>query len=129
MSHKPSILIAGAGIGGLTAALALLKRGFEVNVYEQAPVLGELGAGLQLGPDGTRILQALGLGDEMVKTVCIAAQKDVRLWDTGMRRKLFDLGEDSLERFGAPYWFVHRGDLHAFIQTRRLLDSRKQRTM
>tara|TARA_R110000751_G_scaffold95381_3_gene186351 strand:- start:21706 stop:22911 length:1206 start_codon:yes stop_codon:yes gene_type:complete len=116
MSHKPSILIAGAGIGGLTAALALLKRGFEVNVYEQAPVLGELGAGLQLGPDGTRILQALGLGDEMVKTVCIAAQKDVRLWDTGMRRKLFDLGEDSLERFGAPYWFVHRGDLHRVLR-------------
>jgi salicylate hydroxylase len=115
MSNKPSVLIAGAGIGGLTAALALLRRGFEVQVFEQAPELGELGAGLQLAADGTRILQALGLGPKMETVICEAACKEVRLWNTGETRKLFDLGEDSRRRFGAPYWFAHRGDLHRIL--------------
>nr|WP_043871309.1 FAD-dependent monooxygenase [Celeribacter indicus] len=115
MPKKPKILISGAGIGGLTAALSLLRRGFPVEVYEQAPVLGEVGAGLQIAPDGSRILIELGLEDAMEAVVCEADSKEVRLWNTGERRKLFDLGADSRERFGAPYWFVHRGDLHRVL--------------
>lgn len=116
MAGKPHILIAGAGIGGLTAALALLQRGYDVDVYEQAPALMEFGAGVQLAADGTRILQALGLESAMRKIVCEAAGKEVRIWNTGQTFKLFDLGEDSVRRFGAPYWFVHRGDLHTILK-------------
>ena len=117
MTTKPRILIVGAGIGGLAAALALGKRGFPVNVYEQAPELMELGAGVQISANGSRVLIALGLKDAMQRVVCEAALKEVRIWNTGQTWKLFDLGKDSIERFGAPYWFVHRGDMH-----RALLD-------
>lgn len=109
---KPTVLIAGAGIGGLAAGLALIQRGFAVKIFEQAPKLEEVGAGLQLAADGTKILIALGLREQMEEVVCEASGKEVRLWNTGERRKLFDLGEDSRARFGAPYWFVHRADLH-----------------
>ena len=120
MSTKPHILIAGAGIGGLAAALALLQRGFEVDIYEQAPELAEVGAGVQIAANGSRVLIALGLKPAMERVVCEATMKEVRLWNTGQTWKLFDLGRDSIERFGAPYWFVHRGDMHrALLQAVR----------
>src|SRR5690606_5355832 len=109
------ILIAGGGIGGLTAALALLQRGFDVVVFEQAPELKELGAGIQLAANGARVLIELGLEDRLRPVVCEAAAKEVRLWNTGQTWKLFDLGADSINRFGAPYWMVHRGDLHRVL--------------
>lgn len=115
MSHKPHILIAGAGIAGLTAALALLRRGINVDVYEQAPELREIGAGLQIGPNGSRVLIELGLAERLNGVVSEAASKEVRLWDTGQTWKLFDLGQDCIERFGAPYWMVHRGDFHKVL--------------
>jgi len=115
MPHNPRVLIAGAGIGGLTAALALLQRGFDVEIFEQADELRELGAGIQLGPNGSRILIALGLEAAMGEVVAEAAAKEIRLWNTGDTWKLFDLGRDSLERFGAPYWMVHRGDFHRVL--------------
>ncbi len=109
------VLIAGAGLGGLTAALALLARGVHVEVFEQASALRELGAGVQLGPNGTRVLIALGLGPALERTVCPASGKEIRLWNTGQSWKLFDLGESAVARYGAPYWMVHRGDLHAAL--------------
>ena len=115
MTSKPRVLIAGAGLGGLTAALALLQRGLDVELYEQAEELGEVGAGIQLGPNGSRILIALGLGEAMREVVAEPAAKEVRLWSTGETWKLFNLGKDSLERFGAPYWMVHRGDFHRVL--------------
>ncbi len=118
MTRKPRILIAGAGIGGLTTALALAQRGFRVDIYEQAPELMELGAGVQISANGSRVLIELGLEAAMRAVVCEAALKEVRIWNTGQTWKLFDLGKDSIERFGAPYWFVHRGDMH-----RALLDA------
>ena len=115
VTDKLRILIAGAGIGGLTAALALLRRGFDVELFEQADELREIGAGIQLGPNGSRILLALGLGPAMREVVAEPTMKEVRLWSTGESWKLYDLGLDSLERFGAPYWMVHRGDLHRVL--------------
>ena len=109
------IAIAGAGIAGLTTALSLLHRGWKVDVYEQASQLGEVGAGLQISPNGTRVLQSLGLEPALKAVVCQAKGKEIRMWNTGQRWKLFDLGDDCLSRFGAPYWMVHRGDLHNIL--------------
>ncbi len=103
------VLINGAGVAGLTAALALLQRGVEVTLTDQAGALTELGAGVQISPNGARVLQALGI--DLSGVACLAAAKEVRLWDSGQRWPLFDLGEDCRTRFGAPYWLVHRGDL------------------
>ena len=105
------ILIAGAGIGGLTAALALLRSGIDVEVYEQAPELKEVGAGVQLAANGTRVLYALGVGDELKALSCEAQGKEIRHWQTGETWKLFDLGPASIERYGFPYFTVYRPDL------------------
>jgi salicylate hydroxylase len=109
------VLIAGAGLGGLTAALALIERGFDVVVFEQASELREIGAGVQLAANGTRVLIALGLGPAMERIVCPAAGKELRLWNTGQTWPTFDLGDSSVQRYGAPYWMAHRGDFHAVL--------------
>jgi salicylate hydroxylase len=105
------VLIAGAGIGGLTAALALLEHGIEVEVYEQAAELKEVGAGLQLSANGTRVFYALGVGEKLKALSCEAQGKEIRLWNTGETWKLFDLGKVSVERYGYPYFTVYRPDL------------------
>jgi salicylate hydroxylase len=114
MSSDP-VIIVGAGIGGLVAALALLQRGIEVAVYEQAAELAEIGAGVQISANGTRVLHALGLERALGACAVEAQSKEVRHWKTGRTWKLFDLGAVSVERYGAPYLFVHRGDLHAVL--------------
>ena len=115
MSSRGRIAIAGAGIAGLGTALALIEQGLEVHLYEQSSQLAEVGAGLQISPNGARVLQHWGLEPELTPLVCEAAGKEIRLWSTGQRWKLFDLGEDCRARFGAPYWMVHRGDLHQVL--------------
>ena len=109
------VLIAGAGIGGLTAALALLKRGIDVDVYEQAAELKEVGAGVQLSANGTRVLHLLGVADALRALSCEAVGKEVRLWSTGETWKLFDLGAESIARYGHPYLTVYRPDLLAVL--------------
>ena len=108
---KHHILIAGGGIGGMAAALALLARGHDVDVYEQAPELKEFGAGVQISPNGTRALAALGVFEALQKLSCNTAGKEVRLWNTGRSWKLFDLGAEAIERYGYPYVTVFRPDL------------------
>ncbi|WP_047996266.1 FAD-dependent monooxygenase [Puniceibacterium sp. IMCC21224] len=115
MEKEQHVIIAGAGIGGLTAALALLRRGIDVDVYEQAAELKELGAGIQMAANGTRLLIELGLEEALLPIVSLAAGKEVRIWNTGQTWKLFNLGEDSIRRFDAPYWMVHRGQLHTVL--------------
>jgi salicylate hydroxylase len=105
------VLIAGGGLGGLTAALALLKSGCDVEVYEQAAELREVGAGLQLSANGTRIFYALGIGEALKAHSCEAQGKEIRLWNTGETWKLFDLGKISVERYGYPYFTVYRPDV------------------
>jgi salicylate hydroxylase len=109
------IAIIGGGIGGLTAALALIRRGIDVEVYEQAPELRELGAGVQVSANGTRVLHALGLQAALEQVQVLPAGKVIRLWNTGQSFKLFDLGMESVERYGSPYITIHRGDLHSVI--------------
>ena len=105
------IAVVGGGIGGLTAALALLKQGFDVDVYEQAAELREVGAGIQLSANGNRIFSELGVLKDLQKQACEAAGKEVRLWSSGQTWKLFDLGAESIERYGYPYLTVYRPDL------------------
>ena len=105
------VLIAGAGLGGLTAALALLRMGCEVDVYEQAAELREVGAGLQLSANGTHVFYALGVGQALKAHSCETEGKEIRLWNSGETWKLFDLGRSSVERYGYPYFTVYRPDL------------------
>jgi salicylate hydroxylase len=105
------VLIAGAGLGGLTAALALLRMGCEVDVYEQAAELREVGAGLQLSANGTHVFYALGVGEALKAHSCETEGKEIRLWNSGETWKLFDLGRSSVERYGYPYFTVYRPDL------------------
>ena len=114
VSRDP-VIVVGAGIGGLTCALALLRRGIEVEVCEQAPQLGEIGAGVQVSANGTRVLHALGLERGLADWAVRPQAKEIRHWKSGRTWKLFDLGVVSEERYGAPYIFIHRGDLHRLL--------------
>jgi salicylate hydroxylase len=105
------VLIAGGGIGGLAAAIALLRRGFDVEVYEQAGELREFGAGIQISPNGNRALHALGVFEALQKLSCDADAKEIRLWNTGKTWKLFDLGAEAVRKYGFPYMTVFRPDL------------------
>ncbi|HVE10674.1 MAG TPA: FAD-dependent monooxygenase [Paraburkholderia sp.] len=106
------IVIAGAGIGGLTAGVALLKRGFDVTILEQAQALKEIGAGVQLAPNATRVLYQIGVGERLEGLACEPPGKRVRLWNTGQSWRLFDLGAASRDIYGFPYFTLHRADLH-----------------
>jgi len=116
MPGSPRVLVAGGGIGGLTAALALLRMGCDVEVFEQAPELKELGAGLQLAANGTRALYALGVGEELKALSCEAEGKEIRLWNSGETWKLHDLGKVSVELYGYPYLTVYRPDLLGVLE-------------
>ncbi len=108
----PRIAVVGAGIGGLTAALALIRRGFEATVYEQAPELTEVGAGVQVSANGTRVLFELGLEDAIMAEAVVPRAKQIRLWNTGQSWKAFDVGPVSETLYGFPYVTLHRHDLH-----------------
>lgn len=113
--RQAHVLVAGGGIGGLTAALALHARGIEADVYEQAANPREVGAGVQIAPNGARVLCALGLGPAMEAIASVPAGKEVRLFSTGQAWKLQDLGTEAVARWGAPYWMAHRGDFHRVL--------------
>ena len=105
------IVIVGAGIGGLSAALSLAAKGFEVDVFEEAPELSEVGAGIQLSPNCTRILHRLGLGDALRKCAFVPEAVEVRHWRHGRTIVSTPLGATVQARYGYPYYHVHRADL------------------
>ena len=109
------ILVAGGGIGGLATALALAPGGHRVDVFEQAAVFGEIGAGVQLGPNVTRRLGQLGLAQGLAS---IAARPDalvVHSAGSGAMLARLPLGDAMQQRYGAPYFCVHRADLHGLL--------------
>lgn len=109
------ILIAGAGIGGLTAALSLLQKGFEVQLLEKAPELGEVGAGVQNSPNAVRVLFALGL-EAPLRAACFnPVGREMRLWDTGESCRAPASGTDMVAKFGFPHITMHRADLHRIL--------------
>ena len=108
-------ILIGAGIGGLTAALALSRRGANVTLIDRAPVLGEIGAGLQLGPNATRILFSLGLEAEVTSAGFRPAAAEVRLARDQTRLLRTELGSSAEARWGAPYLQLHRADLQGLL--------------
>ena len=115
MASPSKIAVIGGGIGGLAAALALLKRGLDVDVYESSAQLKEVGAGIQIGSNGTRVLYALGLEQALRRVQFIPSRREIRHWSTGETWNWFDLGATSVERYGTPHLMLHRGDLHGIL--------------
>ena len=111
-STNDPILIAGGGIGGLAAALTLAKSGYAVHVLEQAREFSEIGAGLQLGPNANKVLRKWGVLDILEPD--LVAPDELRFMD-GVSDQVIGqipLGQSFVDRFGAPYYVAHRGDLH-----------------
>jgi len=110
-SHSPKTIIVGAGIGGLAAALALLRAGHRVRVIEQSASLGEVGAGLSITPNASKALAYLGLADDLARIGSTPVAGSLRHYRTG--EDLVTLPQDrSRERYGYPLYHVHRADLH-----------------
>lgn len=112
------ILIAGAGLGGLSAAACLLQDGYDVEIYEQAPVLGEVGAGIQMSANAMHVLNHIGIGDRITSASVRPAAYVFRLHDTGDEIQRFALADDHLKLHNAPYNQIHRADLHEALVDR-----------
>ena len=110
-----SVAIIGGGIGGLTAAISLLQAGFDVRVYEQARWLSEVGAGINIGPNASRLLIRLGLRDELDKVAFRSPHFHQRRWQDGRTLTRMPLGHEIEDAFGAPHMIFHRGELHAVL--------------
>lgn len=114
-STDTPVLVAGGGIGGLAAALALVRQGFHVQVFEQAPEIGEIGAGIQLGPNAFHAFDALGVGD---KARGRAVYTDYMCMHDAIDESLvgkIETGEAFRQRFGNPYAVIHRADVHGAL--------------
>ncbi|OXS15185.1 salicylate hydroxylase [Zobellella denitrificans] len=109
---EQNVIVVGGGIGGLAAALALVRRGFRVQVLEQAPEIGEIGAGIQLGPNAFHAFDALGVGDKArgrsVFTDFMVMHDAIDEYQIGK----IETGEAFRQRFGNPYAVIHRVDVH-----------------
>jgi salicylate hydroxylase len=110
-----SIAVVGAGIGGLTAALTLARRGHAITLIERRTGFSEIGAGLQLSPNASRILIDLGFGPALRRVVTEPERVVVRAIRSGREIGQVALGAFMRERFGAPYWVVHRADLQTIL--------------
>ena len=111
------MIVAGAGLGGLTLANCLAREGFDVCIVEQARALGEVGAGVQISANGARVLHALGL-EEALRDVAFTPERgEVRHWQTGEVLATRPLGNSSLEKFGFPYYHLHRADFHGVLSS------------
>ncbi|WP_395689672.1 FAD-dependent monooxygenase [Aestuariivirga sp.] len=112
MSELP-VLVAGGGIAGLAAALGLSRQGHAVRLFEQAPAFSEVGAGLQMSPNGVRALRALGAWEAVEPSCVVPSEIHVRDGMSGRVLQRVRLGKPFEQRFGAPYRVCHRADLLA----------------
>ncbi len=113
--HALSIAIVGAGIGGLAAAATLRRIGHDVRVYEQAHTFARIGAGIQQSPNSIKVLRALGLEPRLRELAFRPDSSLNRQWDTGEITWERMLGDSVERKYGAPYFYMHRGDLHAAL--------------
>ena len=114
--ERKQVLIAGGGIGGLAAALACARQRVPVQLLERATQLSEVGAGIQLGPNVTRILQAWGLGAALTQVAAFPNQLQARDAQTGQVLGTLRLGERAQALYGASYATIHRADLQGLLQ-------------
>ncbi len=106
------VAVIGAGIGGLSAALCLARAGIsDVTIYERATALSEIGAGIQISPNGSRILHELGLGPALDAVAVRPRTGDMRRWEDWSLLSTSPLGDDVVAEYGFPYYHVHRADL------------------
>lgn len=115
MSATQQLLIAGGGIAAMAAACAVARAGWEVRVYERAPLFAEVGAGLQLGPNVTRVLRAWGLEEDLRAVAAYPERLVVRSAPSGAELGALPLASRAEHRYGAPYASIHRADLHALL--------------
>lgn len=115
LSQSFEATVVGGGLGGLTAALALRHRGIRVTVLEQAPQLGEVGAGIQTAPNASRVLLGLGLREQLEAIHTEPLDQVRRRWKDGSVVGLTALGQHCKDAYNAPYWHYHRADLHRVL--------------
>jgi salicylate hydroxylase len=109
------VLIAGGGIGGLAAALACSRAGWQVRLFERASEFSEVGAGIQMGPNVVRILNGWDLADRLAAIAAFPERLQVRNAVSGDELGVLRLGAAALQRYGAPYATIHRADLHQLL--------------
>ena len=109
------ILIAGAGIGGLTAGLCLAQAGHDITILERVDKLAEVGAGIQLGANAINVLNSLGLAEELKQVVVAPQAIHIRDFRSGKKLFISPLGNSYQEKFGAPYYHIHRADLYDIL--------------
>ena len=114
---KKQVLVAGGGIGGLAAALGASRAGWDVRLFERAPAFSEVGAGVQIGPNVVRRLQAWGLQQPLQAVAAFPSRLQVRNAVTGRELAALSLGATAVERYGAAYATIHRADLHGVLLT------------
>ena len=112
MTQQLPVIVAGGGIGGLAAALALVRQGFSVKVLEQAPEIGEIGAGIQLGPNAFHAFDALGIGEKARSRAVYTDEMVMHDAVDGSLVGRIPTGEAFRKRFGNPYAVIHRVDVH-----------------
>ena len=112
---KKQVLIAGGGIGGMAAALAASRAGWDVRMYERVAAFSEVGAGVQLGPNVVRCLQAWGLQKALQQVAAFPEKLQVRSALSGQELGTLELGRTAVQRYGAAYATIHRADLHALL--------------
>ncbi|TAN11062.1 MAG: FAD-dependent oxidoreductase [Burkholderiaceae bacterium] len=115
MNVSRQLLIAGGGIGGLAAALALSSAGWQTHVFERVAELSEVGAGLQLGPNATRLLLSWGLESDLRRVAAVPERIVARSALSGAELATLPLGASIEARYGAPYFTVHRAELHRLL--------------
>lgn len=109
------LLIAGGGIGGMAAALAAGRAGWDVRLFERAETFGEVGAGIQIGPNVVRILESWGLGPALEQVAFFPERLQVRDAVSGRELGVLPLGERAVRRYGARYATIHRADMHQLL--------------
>lgn len=112
-----SVAVIGAGIGGLAVAACLRQIGVDVTIYEQAPQFSRVGAGIQMGPNAMQVLTRLGLRERLAAVAYTPPALANREWDTGEVTFSLPMGNRAEETYGAPYFLLHRGDLHEALTT------------
>jgi salicylate hydroxylase len=114
------VIIVGAGIGGLSAGLALARSGHSVTIYESAPRLAEVGAGVQMSPNAVKLFFEWGLGPDMLAKAALPQSLYIHNWKDGRVLGETKITPDFEERYGAPYIVVHRAEMHEILHRHAL---------